>query len=157
MADKPMTPTEKISALREILAKIGNEYELLAYTSAGLNDGSSVRYALKAGEIKQALTATEGGDGCLTATEVMLEARRKALPFDTMVNALSECAQQFRVYEQLHRAKPDHAKADTNADYAIRCENALQVAGFDIAWEDGRLYLYNRLLNNPPKPEKEVK
>lgn len=36
-----------------------------------------------------------------------------------------EAAQMFRWYEELHRAKPDHEKADRNAAMAKKLEDAL--------------------------------
>jgi len=44
---------------------------------------------------------------------------------DAMREALELAAKTFRWYEELHRAKPDHEKADRNRDLAIQMEKAL--------------------------------
>ena len=36
--------------------------------------------------------------------------------------ALRSCAKRFREYEQHHRQKPDHEKADRNMSMAVMCE-----------------------------------
>lgn len=40
-------------------------------------------------------------------------------------DAVTEAAKTFRWYEELHRAKPDHEKADRNKEFAERMELAL--------------------------------
>lgn len=50
--------------LYDVIEKTNNEITLLAYTSAGLYDGSSKTFALMAGRLQQALTeAREHGYG----------------------------------------------------------------------------------------------
>lgn len=41
--------------------------------------------------------------------------------------AVQEAAKTFRWYEEMHRAKPDHEKADRNRDFAIKMEGALAI------------------------------
>jgi len=56
-----------------------------------------------------------------------------ALSFSPVVNArlveaATKAAKTFRWYEQLHRAKPDHEKADRNKEFAEELEAALDAA-----------------------------
>ena len=71
-----------------------------------------------------------GPDRLLTAY-LALERERTA----GLVEALRECEAQFRFYEANHRAKPDHAKADTNKAFAEKCSAAL--AAYDALKGEG--------------------
>ena len=44
---------------------------------------------------------------------------------DEMLKTLDKVQRVFRHYELLHRAKPDHEKADKNAALAVECEKFL--------------------------------
>ena len=64
------------------------------------------------------LINTKGGRSMLKAIHATL------LAAQAMRKALKKSGAQFRLYETLHRAKPDHAKADANAEFAAMCEAA---------------------------------
>lgn len=77
-------------------------------------------------EIKFVRVARLEGEGALENAVFIV---RAANSHDALVEALTQAAKTFRHYEFLHRAKPDNAKADANADKAAMCEAALKLAG----------------------------
>lgn len=44
---------------------------------------------------------------------------------NSAIETLEKNAKTFRWYEEMHRAKPDHEKADRNAEFARQTEQAL--------------------------------
>jgi len=52
-------------------------------------------------------------------------ARIKGTTLQNVIDVLQQNAETFRWYEELHRAKPDHEKADRNRDLAMMNEKTL--------------------------------
>ena len=76
--------------------------------------------------------------GCAVITDTFADADEAVHAWNTRfpdisakVDALRLAAETFRRYEALHRAKPDHVKADSNAALALQMEHALQAPRSD--------------------------